>query len=71
MRDTVNSQLARWISILEAGFAGPELAPHFEQLSDDDLAWGLARPDDYRTIFHDVAANDWTPRLRRRELVPG
>ncbi len=56
VRDTIKSELARWTAILEAGFAGPELEPHFEQLAEDDLAWGLATPDDYSTIFHEVAA---------------
>jgi hypothetical protein len=70
VRDAIHSELARWTSILEAGFAGPELEPHLEQLTEDDLAWGLAKPDDYRTIFHKVVANDWTPRLRRRQLLP-
>jgi len=30
---------------------------------------GLAPPDDYRTIYHEVVANDWAPRLRRRDLL--
>ena len=64
--EVVERELPRWIATLRGSFAGPEPEPHLTDLTEDDLAWGLAPVDDYRVWFEETVERDWKPRLARR-----
>ena len=64
--EVVERELPRWISTLRGSFAGPEPEPHLTDLTDDDLAWGLAPSTTIGSGSDETVERDWKPRLARR-----
>jgi len=66
VRAAVSRHLPGWTASLRHSFASEGALPHLQDLTDDDLAWGLARPGDYEAVFEQTVARDLAPRLARR-----